>query len=74
MDNQHENTHEKSSHAPSSHEKNKYITHVHTQAKREYDNQDECNKDGMLKNDQDNIQVRESTHQVKIHTTMSLYM
>ena len=54
-------TQKKSSHATSSQTKRKYIIHVHTQAKREHDNQDECNKDGMLKDDQDNIQAKEST-------------
>ena len=32
------------------------------------------NKDIMLKNDQDNIQAEESTHQVKWYITVSLYM
>ena len=31
-------------------------------------------KDNMLKDDQDNIQTKESTHQVKRYTTMILYM
>ena len=31
-------------------------------------------KYNMLKDDQDNIQAKESTHQVKKYTTMSLYM
>ena len=31
-------------------------------------------KDNMLKDDQDNIQEKESTHQVERYTTMSLYM
>ena len=31
-------------------------------------------KDSMLKDDQDNIQAKESTHTIKIYTTMILYM
>ena len=31
-------------------------------------------KDNMLKDDQDNIQAKESTHQVERYITMSLYM
>ena len=31
-------------------------------------------KDNMLKDDQDNIQEKELTHQVERYTTMSLYM
>ena len=31
-------------------------------------------KDSMLEDDQDDIQARESTHQVKWYTSMSLYM
>ena len=31
-------------------------------------------KNNMLKDDQDNIQEKESTHQVERYTTMSLYM
>ena len=31
-------------------------------------------KDNMLKDDQSNIQARESTHQAKRYTMMSLYM
>ena len=61
MNKQHAITHEKCSHETSSQAEHRYIIHVHTQAKQEYDNQDECNKDGMLKDDQDNIQVGEST-------------
>ena len=32
------------------------------------------NKDIMLKNDQDNIQSKESTHQFEWYTIVSLYM
>ena len=31
-------------------------------------------KDNMLKDDQDNIRARESTHQVKIYIMMSIYV
>ena len=31
-------------------------------------------KDNILKDDQGNVQVDESTHQVEKYTTMSLYM
>ena len=34
----------------------------------------DSDKDNMLKEDQDNIQASESTHQVKRYTTMNLYM
>ena len=61
MDKQHAITQEKSSHATSNQAKRKNIIHVHTQAKQEHNNQDECNNDIMLKDDQDNIQAREST-------------
>ena len=49
----------------------KYITHVHIQAMTIKMDSD---KDNMLKEDQDNIQASESTHQVKRYTTMNLYM
>ena len=58
---QHAITQENSSHATSSHIEHRYIIHVHTQTKREYDYQDECNKDSLYKDDQDNVQARKST-------------
>ena len=69
-DKQHAITQEKSSPTTSNQAKRKYITHVHTQAKQEHDNQDEYNKDNMLKDDQDNIQTRESTLRQTRYTTM----
>ena len=53
---------EEGSHAPYSQAKYIYITYVHIQVMIIKMNSD---KDNMLKDDQDNIQARESTHQVK---------
>ena len=61
---------EEGNHATYSQAKYKYTTHVHTQAKQEHDNQNEYNKDNMLKDDQDNIQTRESTLRQTRYTTM----
>ena len=48
-----------------------YITYVHIQAMTIKKNGD---KDNMLKDDQDNMQARESSHQFKWYTTVNLYM
>ena len=48
-----------------------YIIQIYTQAMPIKMNND---KDNMFKDDQSNIQAIESTHQVKRHTMMSLYM
>ena len=53
---------EEGSHATYSQAKYRYITHVHIQAMTIKMN---SNKDSMLEDDQDDIQARESTHQVK---------
>ena len=53
---------EEGSHAIYSQAKYRYITHVHIQAMTIKMN---SNKDSMLENDQDDIQARESAHQVK---------
>ena len=53
---------EEGSHATYSQTKYRYINHVHIHGKTIKMNSD---KDNMLKDDQDNIQARESTHQVK---------
>ena len=48
-----------------------YITHIYTQARREYDNRDEyLAKDSMLQDYQDNIQAREPTLRQTRHITM----
>ena len=73
-DKQHVITQEKSSHATSSQIGRKYIFHVHTLAKQEHDNQDECNKNDILKYDQDNIRARGSTLRQTRYTTISTYM
>ena len=65
-DKRHAMIQEKSSHAPYSQAKYRYITHVRTQAMTIKMNSD---KDNMLKDDQDNIRARESTHQVERYTT-----
>ena len=53
---------EEGSHATYSQVKYRYITYVHIQAMTIKMNGD---KDNMLRDDQDYIQARESTHQVK---------
>ena len=62
---------EDDSHATYSQAKYRYITHVHIQAMTIKMNGD---RDSMLEDDQDNIQVSESTHQVKRYTIENLYM
>ena len=64
-------TQKNDSHATGSQAGYKYITHVHIQAMIIKMNSD---KDNMLKDNQGNVQVDESTHQVEKCTTMSLYM
>ena len=53
---------EEGNHATYNQAKYEYTTHVHIQAMTIKMNNDKYN---MLKNDQDNIQARKSTHQVK---------
>ena len=52
---------EKNSHAPYNHANQLDIIQIYTQANREHDNQDECNKDSMFKDDPNDIRAREST-------------
>ena len=73
-DKQYEIIQEKSSHAPYNHAKQLYIIQIYTQANREHDNKDECNKDSILKYDQDNIWARESTLRQTRYTTIWAYM
>ena len=50
------------------------ISSMYTQGKREYDNQMDSDTIIMLKDDQNNIQVRESTCQVEWYTVVSACM
>ena len=62
-------SHGEGNHVTYNQAKYEYTTHVHIRAMTIKMNNDKYN---MLKDDLDNIQARESTHQVKRYRTVSL--